>query len=96
MPLSTSGLYGAKPVPRFYKYAQGHRLIYGSTKIQTLIGEKFMLVPPFGATSYADKRKCKAIQEITLGFSQAEPDKTQMQVVYYEVNSRKFGKGKGK
>lgn len=61
-----------------------------------MTGEKSMLVPPFGATSYADIRKCKAIQEITLGFPQAEPDKTQVQVVYYEVNPRKFGKGKEK
>lgn len=38
----------------------------------------------------------QAIQEPTLGFPQVKPDKTQMQVVYYEVNPRKFGKGKGK
>lgn len=51
---------------------------------------KSLLSPPFCATSYADIRKCKAVQEITSGSLQARLDKTQVQVVYFEVNLRKF------
>lgn len=89
VPLSISSLC---PVSPFYKYTQGHRSVYGRAKIQTQVClmPKSLLSPPFCATSYADIIKCKAVQEITSGSLQARLDKTQVQVVYFEVNLRKF------